>query len=238
MIGPAFLAFVPFTLFFARGARRESVELAFFAFANTAFIYSQSQMTRFFLSVAPFLCVGAAVAIDRLSSRKGILRAAAVSVLSGILLLHAGIFAYRIRYALPFIAGRAGEAEDYLSAHERSFKGYLWLRDYARSGERVFNAAEGRRFYSPAGVLARMTWNEDLLWRELEKKGKSLGDYLEDQKFDLVWVNNVPDPRIADYLSRAGYRPVYDYTFTEGNFEYRYQFFRRPELNLTPGDKH
>ena len=231
MIGPFFLMFLPFLLTMFRGARRVSVETALFAALYTAFLFSQDQRTRFVLSVAPLFCIGSAVALDRLLSAGRLLRFTALSALCIILAAHAGIFVYRIRDALPFAAGR-GTVEDYLSAHERSYKGYVWLRDHSLPEDRIFNAAEWRMFYCPFAILNRTKLNEDSLWKALgihdyPEGADALRIFLEKEKFDLICVNDEPVPVIAKYLSDARYEEVYAYAFAEGGFTFHYKFYRK-----------
>ena len=210
-LGALFLLLTPALLLERREIRPVSRCLALFTFGYTAFLFTQSQQARFFIAVTPFLSIAAAVGFARATAGGRLLRGVASGITAIILMLHLGIFVYRLRDVWPVVLGRQ-PAQAWLAEHERSFRGFDYLRNHVSADATVLNAAEVRYFYAPQNL--RIThWPQAMV--EFHKQGVSAEKYLQRHGFDYLWVSNTPEPAIAAYLEKKGYVPVFHYDFTE-----------------------
>lgn len=216
MLGPLFLMFLPPLLFYVRDASRRSWAIATFAVIFIGILFKQSQQVRFYLAVVPVLSIGAGVAIDALTRRGPWLRRMTLGIFLAVATLHGSLYVYRARDVWPVVLGRV-TPEAYLATHERSFRGYLYLKQNAKPGDRILNSAEIRHFYAenPGIVMNTVFFRE-----ELKKNGGTLDDYLKANHFDYIWIEEESDLRVR--FEREGYETVYSYDFTEGPASWRY----------------
>ncbi len=224
MMGALFLALIPTLLIDLKKPRTASIILTVFTAGFTIFLFTQSQHARFFISVVPFLALGAASAFLRLRSMGALSRAISRTVVAILLVLHSAIFVYRTRADWPVVSGRVS-AEHWLLENERSFKGFDFIRKHVDAGATLLNAAEVRYFYAPDD--RRITHFPHLDTR-LNKEGGSLERFLIDQPFDYIWISNTPDPAIANALKHYAYEPVFTYDFTEKPDTFHNIIFKRP----------
>jgi len=224
ILGPFYLMFLPLLLFTLKDFKAIYVYILIFAAAYAGFIFTQSQQARFFLSVAPLLAMGAGAAVRKLRAVEGkALKGAARLFFISVLALHAGIFVYRTRDAWGVALGRTGAVE-YLATHERSFKGYQFLESRVKTGEKVLNSAEPKYFY---GSLRGMVINAPSLRRSLDKVGMTLTQYLDEQKFDYIWLLHGFNPELFGYVRSRGYEEIYHYEFVEKPVTFRYSIWAR-----------
>lgn len=211
VLGAQYLLFVPYLIFYIKKSKRVSREMALFTLVYVFFLFKQSQYARFYLSVVPFLSVGAAVALfSMLKDGKQWLKVSSIAILGTLLLLHTGIIFHRLKPMWPVILGAQTGAE-YLEKRERSFKGFLYIKEHAKTGDKVLNSGDVRHFYS---AFPETTNDTLFLRRELKLSGETIRDLLLREKFDYVWLQD--DPVIKKYLHENDYAPVYSYDFTEG----------------------
>lgn len=223
VFGAQYLIFVPLLVFYWKGAKRVSREMAVFTLIYTFFLFKQSQYARFYLSVAPFLAVGSAVALSEILKEKNRLsKAAAVGAFALLIVLQSGIAWHRLGSVWGVVSGRqSGEA--YLMEKERSFKGFLYIRDHAKPGDTVLNSGDVRHFYSahPGTVMDTL-----FLRKELKEQEKTILDLLKEKQFDFIWHQD--DPEVEAYAKEAGYEAVYAYDFTEGPKTWRLTVYESP----------
>jgi len=224
MIGAIFLILMPVLFVERRRPQPFSRYLVFFGFGYVVFLFTQSQHVRFFIAVAPFLSIGAAIAFMRLVSGGKFLRSVAVTITAALLVLHMGIFVYRLRDAWSVVLGKVS-AEAWLIDHERSFRGFDYLRSHAKPGEKILNAAEVRYFYAQDSLNITHLPQENV---RLRKLGLKLQDLLETEKFDYVWAVEPFDPALQTYLKDKGYRVAYSYEFTEKPDIFRNSIYHKP----------
>lgn len=208
---------MPVLFFLARKISREVRYTMFFTFFFAFFIMQQSQQSRFYIPILAVLAIGAGKVWDVLMREKGALRHAGMILLTGFLVFHLGIFYYRAKPATAAMVGVIKPA-DYLARHERSYKAYAYLTDHLRAGETMFSAGEPRHFYSPEPHLH---FDSVPLRQELEKKGQTMEEYILENKFNYVLVDDKETAPISLFLAKNGYRAVYSYTFREkADFSY------------------
>ncbi len=223
MIGGAFLMFAPPLLLELKRVRRPMACAAVFAAVYTAFLFTQSQHLRFYISVAPFLSVAAAVSASRLSGAGKWAGRLAFGALALVLLLHGAIFVYRTRVYAPAAFGKI-TADDYLKKYERSYAGYLYLKEHLKGQERFFNSAEVRCFYNPAGE--RMQYDSMPFRLDLEKRGISIDRYLGSEAFDYIWILEDNSPDVKSWVEKHPYQLVYSYEITEKPRTFRYKIYK------------
>jgi hypothetical protein len=223
MIGPLFLMFLPFLIFNPHRLSRQGVWILSFVILSAAFLFSQSQQVRFFLSLAPVASIGAGWSLDQLTKIKSAGSRFVWALFAAVLLTHAAVYGYRARQAVAVVLERE-TVENYLTRRERSYKGYNYLKQNARNGEKIFNAAEPRYFYnqSPGMVV-----NSPGLRRSLEKKGLALTEYLDSENFDYFWLLRGFQPEIFEFVAQAGYEEVFSYQFVEKPVMFDYVILRR-----------
>jgi hypothetical protein len=223
VFGAQYLIFVPLLAFYWKGSKQVSREMALFTLIYTFLLFKQSQYARFYLSVAPFLAIGAAVALSEMLREKNrALKAVVIGAFVFLIVLQSGIAWHRLGSVWGVVSGRqSGEA--YLMDKERSFKGFLYIREHAKPGDTVLNSGDVRHFYSahPGTVMDTL-----FLRKELKERGKSILDLLEEKQFDFIWHQD--DPEIEAYAKKAGYDAVYAYDFTEGPQTWRLTVYESP----------
>ncbi len=225
-LGPFYLLFMPWLVPLAKGARKESLVLTLFCFFYVIFIFTQSQQARFFLSAIPLLCVSTAASLCFLMNKTKWLKCVAGIVLSVVIVLHLGIYIYRTRDLWAVWLGRTGPYQ-YLMKHERSFEGYSYLKQHIKAGERLFNAGEGRQFYSP--LRERVFYNEPFL-EALRKKGLTLSRYLDEERFEYLWISRQSDEAVSEYVRTGPYREVFSYSFKEGTADFYFHIYKRSDI--------
>lgn len=211
MLGALFLLLLPAALPLARRSRPVSRYLAAFGFLYVAFIFTQSQHVRFLVAAAPFLSIGATAGFLYARSRGGIFKAAAVATVAALLFIHAGIFLYRVKNIWPVAAGRI-DAETWLKENERSYKGYDYIRRHAAPEEKFLNAAEVRYFYAPEDRRITHLFQENV---RLRAQTIPIVRYLESEKFDGIWVTDLSDPEILQFIRSHRYELVFSYEARE-----------------------
>ncbi len=230
-IGPLYLLFLPLLAAQRRLLKKESLLLLLFSVFYTAFIFTQSQQARFFLSVVPPLCLLAGVSLAQLTAQKGTVKRVTLAVVSVVVLLHLGVYFYRTRDVWAVWLGGTG-AHQYLMRHERSFQGHAYLKESAKAGERLFNAGEGRRFYD--SLRGTVDYTEP--FREtLRKKGLPVYEFLDQNSFDYIWLKRQSDEELWEYVKSRGYTEVFSYKFVEGGASfYSHIFHKSPSQEVPP----
>jgi hypothetical protein len=228
ILGPVFLMLVPAAALFSRLRMRRPLTAAVaFGIIYLIFLFTQSQQTRFYLSVIPLLAVASAYALIRLwrEGQAGI-RAVIAVLMAACLLLHGGMFVHRTRALWPVLLGRV-TAERYLEIHERSFDGLQYLGRHLQAGQTWFNANEPRLFYASS---TRGMIEDSLLLREEFRRTKSgLYDHLSVKSYDYIWISDDVDPEVSRYLvdHQTSYARVYDYDFTENPRTYHFAVYQK-----------
>jgi len=224
ILGPAFLMFLPLLLFMRRGVRPFSLDIIVFTLLYAVSIFMKHQLLRFFLTLVPFLSIGVAVVLCELAQKGRAFSRWALTVCAVVLALHGSIFLYRTRNAWEVLAGTV-DPITYLSRWERSFRGYQFLKESVKKGERVLNAAEIRNFFDP---LEDTVFLSSFLKDKLSREEKSLRNYLEENRFAYIWVYEHTDPEVFDFIAHHGYEKVFFYAFEERPALYRYEIYRSP----------
>jgi len=223
MLGPLFLLFVPLLVFHLKKISREALRLAVFTFFYTFFLYKQSQHLRFYLSVVPFLSIAAAYSFDAVFKRKNFLKATAIFIFLSVAVIHAGIFLYRVRNIWDVDLGRVSGAQ-YLSACERSFRLYAYLKEKMKPGETFFNAGEVRHFYD---VSPDTPYDSVPLRRWLETEKLTLTDYLAKNRFDYILLQEDTNLEIRRYVLSGPYKEIFSYFFYEKPVVFHYSLYCR-----------
>lgn len=226
MIGPLFLMLVPALFYPFRLPRSHSRDMIIFTLAFTIFLFTQSQHMRFYIAVAPFLAVGAGVAWTQIMGQTSLARYASALAVGAVLLMHTGIYVHRTQKAWPVVLGKI-EARDWLTQHERSFKGFDYIQKHVAPDAKVFNGAEVRYFYAP---LTHRIVHHPQIDVGLKKAGVLLGDYLKKNDFDCIWISDSSDPAMSDFVKTHGYQPVFEYTFTEKPDTFYNQIYAHPRI--------
>jgi len=222
IIGPFYLILLPLLLLKPK-PRTTSIILASFAFLYTVFLFTQSQHVRFLISVTPFLSLGAGTAFVRGRLNGKLLKIVSWLVIGPILLLHLGIFFYRLKDKWPVVLG-SKSARKWLWEHERSFKGFDYLQQHAKPEDKILNAAEVRYFYTPERLKV-IHWPQEIV--RLKKQNILVQDYLASEKFDFIWVVAPAEKAFQDYIKDNGYAPVFNYEFTEKPDTFKNTIYRR-----------
>ena len=90
----------------------------------------------------------------------------------------------------------------------------------------MLSAAEVRYFYTPDNLIVD---HFPQVRTQLQKEGISLESYLENGKFDYIWIaSDPPVPVITNYLEKNSYKLVYSYDFAEKPTTFHYSIYRRP----------
>lgn len=220
-IGAFFLLFLPCLLLTAGRPRRQSLEIALFAFLSSLLIFKQSPHARFFLTIIPLFSVGVGVALARLMGAGRRIRLLAVGTFAAILLVQGGYFIYRLRNVWPAALGRE-PAASYLGRLERSFEGHRYFKEEARRAGKIFNAAEPRIFYDETG---RMTADTAQLRKSVGGSSASLWAFLDREGFDYLWLRKPSD--LEGYARSRGYEPAHSYRFREGPAEYQFLIYSK-----------
>ena len=224
VIGPLFLIFLPFLIIKIRTTKRLFLEMGLFTFLFSIFIFTQSIYIRFYLAVIPFLSVGTAVEIGDLQKKGSLLmKNFLYFLLASILIIHSGIYLYRVRNAWGVVLGTES-AEQYLIRASRSFKAYRFLKDVIKPGEKVLNAADDGVFYNPLSSMIRLN---QLFRKRLGREGVDLPHYLNKENFDYIWLLEGSNLDVLTYLQSHAYKPVFSYQFVEKPGVFRYVIFKR-----------
>jgi hypothetical protein len=239
VMGPLFLLFFPALLVHAfRKPSKPLVGLALFALIYGGFLFTQSQYTRFFLSVAPVMSVAAGAMLERLKSGSRLLRQAVLAAVALVFLIHTGIFVYRTRDSWSVALGKTS-ATDHLLAHVRSFRGNEYLRKQMKDGEQLLFAGDVQYFYNE---------NKNVIWDcfplrvVLHEEGRTLAQFLSGERVDYVWVGEEEDPaktphpawalnkEVWDLVRERGYELAYQYEFKEGPTTFKNYIYRRERV--------
>lgn len=223
ILGPLFLAFAPLALGELRKRSHHVWGALIFVVVYTFFIFTQSQQVRFFLSAVPFYCLAVAAGYEWAEKQGAALRVLVRGIFVGILMLHMGIYVYRVRDAWPVVLGQR-DAKEYLLEHERSFEGYQWLARNTKPGHRVFNSADHKFFYSE---LSGMQINNRLFRQSLESRYTSLWEYLLKESYEYLWLLKGQNEELFEFAEQNGYHPVHSYSRHEGGMEFRYVIYKR-----------
>ena len=187
-----------------------------------AFLFTQSQNTRFFLSLLPWCSLGAAYVLVHLARGSRMLRNVIALALCIVFAAHAGIFLYRTRAAWPMLTGRVS-AEEHRSRYDRSYPAHQYLLKHLRPGEKVYNAADAKFFYwDRPGV---MTMHNTIL-RQAQTGPGGFWGYLESSRFDYLWLETGFNAEFERWALEHGYAAVYEYRFTESPKTYEYRIYK------------
>jgi len=223
ILGPLYLMFVPW-LVGGRGGMRRDI---FYAVAYTGFfslfLFGQSHQVRFLLSVVPLLAWGCGVSIARFEEKGDVLRRFSRALVSVVLVIHLGLYLYRLSDNRNFLAGREN-TQAFLLRKERSSEAHLFLSENVKPGESVLNAGDLRTFYN--AVPGVVVYSREVRAR-LARQAKSLEDYLRESEFDWIWTLEETQPEIREYLSGERYRVVFRYDFVEGDRTFRNRIWKR-----------
>ncbi len=218
-VGPLFLIFTPCLIFRIRSLSKQAIYFVLFTVVYTFLLFKQSQHARFYLSVVPFLSVAAAIAF---CSLQGIwLKRAGFFCLGIVLLIHSGVYVYRLRNCWKVVLGQE-TAQNYLAKFERSFEGYRYFKEHASADTKIFNSAEVRAFYNEN---PGMIFDSIFLRQSLQKSGRTLEDYLDKERFQYIWLQEGSDPALFQYVQRKGYSQVFRYDATERPTTFHYLVF-------------
>ncbi|OIO37745.1 MAG: hypothetical protein AUJ71_04630 [Candidatus Omnitrophica bacterium CG1_02_49_16] len=222
-MGPVYLMFTPLAIALIPRARQRMLGMAGFAVFFFLILFHQSQQARFYLALTPCLSVAAASVIYSFLGKKTWTRPVIAGFLTVILALHLGIFFYRLRSAWPVLFGKES-AENYLMIHERSFRGYWFIKNNAKTGERLFNTAEVRYFFNP--MLNGMIYDCTPLRLDLQGKHLSMEQFLEKEKFSYIWTFDDTAADVRHYIATHKYKKVYSYDFTEKLAAFHYDIYQ------------
>ena len=224
MFGLLYILFIPPLIFAIKSMKASSRYLFAFALAYCFLLFQQSQQARFYVSVAPFAAIAAGYSLEHYFLNRGkFLRLLTSCVLGATLLFYAAIFVYRVRDQWKLVAGVVS-AEDYLLGHERSFRGWQYLKKNALPTDKILNAAEVRYFYAPPGLNIKH-WPQESVDRN--QKGISISGYLAKENFDIIWVEKTADPAILKYINENPYNPIYHYVAKEKPDVFEYTIYRK-----------
>ncbi|MEI8345374.1 MAG: glycosyltransferase family 39 protein [Candidatus Omnitrophota bacterium] len=222
LVGPIYLLFVPLLLL-RRRAKSEGMGKYFLVFTLLygLFIFTQSQQTRFFLSVMPYLSLGVGVFLTARPDGPH-LRYARIALLMSLVMI-AGIFVYRFTPGWSVLSAKRSW-EDYLQGTEHSFLGQKYLAGHLKAGQKALNGADVRIFYGP---MDRMVYVEYPLKMYLIKNRISLQGYLDRERFDYFWLKKGNLPQLWNYAERGGYKEVYRYDFAEDKINSEYVILKK-----------
>ena len=211
MLGVLFCMFVPLLIFRVACMTRRAAYLLVFVIAYTYFLYTQSQHLRFYLSVAPFLSIGAAYSLQTLMRETAHVRRTVIILFMIILLIYGGIFVYRVRNLWSVVAGKTSPVA-YLEHSERSFKAFRYIKDHVRDGESLLVWGEVRLFYCP---IKTTTFDCGPLRDDLKKQGVSFDKFLDKRKFNYMLIQTYQgrpaDETLLRYIENNSYLPVCTY---------------------------
>ena len=108
--------------------------------------------------------------------------------------------------------------------HERSFRGYWFIKNNAKTGERLFNTAEVRYFFNP--MLNGMIYDCTPLRLDLQGKHLSMEQFLEKEKFSYIWTFDDTAADVRHYIATHKYKKVYSYDFTEKLAAFHYDIYQ------------
>jgi len=224
-IGPLFLLFIPCSLIHIKYIEHRTRYFLIFTVFYTFILFKQSQHARFYLSIVPILSVATATSFSVCVKRGMWLRRVSITCLAAVLFLQCGVYAYRLRNNWRVVFG-IESAKDYLLKAERSFLGYLYLKEHARHDDKIFNSAEVRAFYNESPTMKF----DSLFFRQsLEKTHQILEDFLDQNKFAYIWLmKEISDPELFKYVNSRGYTLVYSYSATERPTTFNYLIFKAP----------
>lgn len=227
MLGPLFLLFLPCVfLVWPRRWTREAAFTIVFGVFYTFLLFKLSQHLRFYLSIAALLSVGSAWVFCRLREARGWVAAIAAGALAALVVLHLGIFTYRLRSVWRVDAGLES-ARAYLEAHERSFRAYEFLQERVKPGETFFNDGEVRYFYNP---VPGMAFSCTPLKIALKSRGLTISDYVKRQGFDYILYEADEggwDPVVRELAKAGVYRLAYQYDFYEKPASFHYEVYQK-----------
>lgn len=187
------------------------------------FLFTQSQMTRFFLMLFPFVAAASARGYSRLRQEGGALAAAALAAVLLVSGFHLGMYAYRLRDAAALTAGKL-TAQQYLERRDRSYKAYAFLKSVLKPEDRVLNAADAKRFWGPAD---QMTVVNGALRDSWKRGGVSIADFLKHGDYDYLLLTERSNPEYWDYARSHGYREVMAYDFQEPTEVMKFRILKR-----------
>ncbi len=224
ILGPLYLMFLPPLIFKIKQSTAPARWMAAFTFFGILFLFTQSQQIRYILALLPFLALGCGVALNALWDQKRLAGVAIRVLFVLVIIIHSALFLYRTRDSWGVITGLQS-TEDYLREHERSFKGYEYLKQNLKPGERVLVSGERRYFYDQ-GTLPIIVMPAER--QALEKADDSFEAYLKRECFALVWVEESSgvEPFLAKELEK-NYTRVFMYSFTEKPKKFSYSIYRR-----------
>lgn len=185
--------------------------LAATALATAVFLFSQSQMTRFFMMLFPWIAALSALGYVRLRANSGAAARAAVAAMMIISVFHLAISAYRLRDAAALAAGRLTPTS-YLEKTDRSYRAYAYLNREIAPGERVLNAADAKRFWGPT---KQMTVVNGIMRNHWGRSGVTIPEFLERENFDWLMLTERSDPAYWAFARANGYREMFGYDFRE-----------------------
>lgn len=223
VLGPFYLIFLPFLPWTVKGSRSECRWLAVLILLYMLFLFTQSQQVRFYLSIVPVLALGVGVAVDFLIKIEGFIKKLVLLTMSILLVLHGGIYVYHARDAWDSWTGKAS-AKVYLENHERSFRGYMYLKENAKPADKVFIASEPRSFYRGTSEPVYYT---DALKKEMRLKNESLDTFLDKKGFEYIWLLEGAEPGLEAYLRDRPYHKAFSYHFEEGGVIFRHVIYKK-----------
>jgi len=112
----------------------------------------------------------------------------------------------------------------YLSACERSFRLYAYLKEKMKPGETFFNAGEVRHFYD---VSPDTPYDSVPLRRWLETEKLTLTDYLAKNRFDYILLQEDTNLEIRRYVLSGPYKEIFSYFFYEKPVVFHYSLYCR-----------
>ena len=186
---------------------------------------------RYFLTLTPFLALGVGAVLNVLWGQGRWIRNTARFLFLSVLLIQGSIFVYRTRDSWAVALGRQS-AESYLREHERSFKGYEFLKQNCKPGESVYVAGEMRSFYDQ-GVYAVISTPD--MREVLQRRPGGVDAYVQQARFDYIWVDeNGMDEALTNLLVRD-YEKVFSYNFFEKPQKFQFRIYRRKAASESGG---